>query len=87
MEQIQEIFQIWSEKLPDLSNLELIWPTLEPNLPSLGLAPELIERDANCDIQRIIEGEECFARKIERRLSSYDKILFSSEHNITEEIV
>ena len=27
--------EIWSEKVPDLSNLGPIWPTLEPNLPSL----------------------------------------------------
>ena len=26
--------EIWSEKAPDLSHLEPIWPTLEPNLPS-----------------------------------------------------
>ena len=27
--------EIWSEKAPDLSHFEPIWPTLEPNLPSL----------------------------------------------------
>ena len=27
--------EIWSEKAPDLSHLGPIWPTLEPNLPSL----------------------------------------------------
>ena len=27
---------IWSEKAPDLTHLEPIWPTLEPNLPSLS---------------------------------------------------
>ena len=27
--------EIWSEKVPDLSHLGQIWPTLEPNLPSL----------------------------------------------------
>ena len=29
--------EIWSEKAPDLSHLGPIWPTLEPNLPSVGL--------------------------------------------------
>ena len=28
--------EIWSEKAPDLSHLGPIWPTLEPNLPSLA---------------------------------------------------
>ena len=27
--------EIWSEKVPDLSHLAPIWPSLEPNLPSL----------------------------------------------------
>jgi len=33
--------EIWAEKVPDLSHLGSIWPTLEPNLPSLVSRPEI----------------------------------------------
>ena len=34
-EKAPDYTEIWSEKAPDLSHLAPIWPTLEPNLPSL----------------------------------------------------
>ena len=43
---VQNIFLIWSEKVPYLSDLELIWPNLVPNLTFLvWLANQIAARD------------------------------------------
>ena len=46
--------EIWSEKAPDFSHLGPIWPTLEPNLPSLWTRPQWI-----CQTVRLLVTAQC----------------------------